>query len=61
MITQPSLSHSRPTTERANQIAVFSQRVAIIRAVPTLPKLLGSDSERGAETDATRDITVIGS
>src|SRR4051812_32744486 len=40
----------------------FSQRVTDVNAVPTQPILLGSDCESGsAKTNATRDITVIGS
>jgi hypothetical protein len=51
----------KPTSKLAGQPVFFDQRFTDVSAVPTLPILLGSDCERGAETDATRDITVIGS
>jgi len=46
---------------RFSQPDFFSQDFTDVNPVPTLPILLGSDCERGAEADAAADITGIGS
>ena len=60
--TGPAVFISSAANGRAREPArFFGRRFTGVNAVPTLPNYLGSDSERGAETDATRDITGIGS
>ncbi len=51
----------KPTSMLLSQPVLFDQRFTDVSTVPRPSNYLDGHCERGAETDATRDITVIGS